>query len=164
MESKMKNLEQRIAELTEANKLAANSNIYTQKNMWVSVWWISCSLLTWRWDRLALSTLSSLGVSFTQVSPVSPVIFPALGNCDLASHWCCVSRCSLTYSPGKPKKRWSRSWGSRSSTWSHRQESWRHRMQSWRSTWRRWTNRSRATRAVCWSWRHGWGRWGNRGH
>ncbi|XP_023696592.1 citron Rho-interacting kinase isoform X3 [Paramormyrops kingsleyae] len=33
MESKMKNLEQRIAELTEANKLAANSNIYTQKNM-----------------------------------------------------------------------------------------------------------------------------------
>lgn len=35
MDSKMKNLEQRIAELSEANKLAANSSIYTQKNMWV---------------------------------------------------------------------------------------------------------------------------------
>ncbi|XP_043103447.1 citron Rho-interacting kinase isoform X6 [Puntigrus tetrazona] len=33
MESKMTNLEQRIAELSEANKLAANSSIYTQKNM-----------------------------------------------------------------------------------------------------------------------------------
>uniref|UniRef100_A0A9J8CJL3 Citron rho-interacting serine/threonine kinase n=1 Tax=Cyprinus carpio carpio TaxID=630221 RepID=A0A9J8CJL3_CYPCA len=33
MESKMSNLEQRIAELSEANKLAANSSIYTQKNM-----------------------------------------------------------------------------------------------------------------------------------
>ncbi|XP_067360962.1 citron Rho-interacting kinase isoform X3 [Channa argus] len=33
MDSKMKNLEQRIAELSEANKLAANSSIYTQKNM-----------------------------------------------------------------------------------------------------------------------------------
>uniref|UniRef100_A0A8C9W3Q9 Citron rho-interacting serine/threonine kinase n=1 Tax=Scleropages formosus TaxID=113540 RepID=A0A8C9W3Q9_SCLFO len=33
MDSKMKSLEQRIAELSEANKLAANSNIYTQKNM-----------------------------------------------------------------------------------------------------------------------------------
>uniref|UniRef100_A0A7N9AWA9 Citron rho-interacting serine/threonine kinase b n=1 Tax=Mastacembelus armatus TaxID=205130 RepID=A0A7N9AWA9_9TELE len=33
MESKMNNLEQRIAELSEANKLAANSSIYTQKNM-----------------------------------------------------------------------------------------------------------------------------------
>lgn len=36
MDSKMKNLEQRIAELSEANKLAANSSIYTQKNMWVN--------------------------------------------------------------------------------------------------------------------------------
>lgn len=36
MDSKMKNLEQRIAELSEANKLAANSSIYTQKNMWVT--------------------------------------------------------------------------------------------------------------------------------
>lgn len=35
MESKMTSLEQRIAELSEANKLAANSSIYTQKNMWV---------------------------------------------------------------------------------------------------------------------------------
>ena len=33
MESKMTSLEQRIAELSEANKLAANSSIYTQKNM-----------------------------------------------------------------------------------------------------------------------------------
>uniref|UniRef100_A0A3B4AQU0 Uncharacterized protein n=1 Tax=Periophthalmus magnuspinnatus TaxID=409849 RepID=A0A3B4AQU0_9GOBI len=33
MDSKMNSLEQRIAELTEANKLAANSSIYTQKNM-----------------------------------------------------------------------------------------------------------------------------------
>uniref|UniRef100_A0A1A8F8T1 Citron (Rho-interacting, serine/threonine kinase 21) n=1 Tax=Nothobranchius korthausae TaxID=1143690 RepID=A0A1A8F8T1_9TELE len=33
MDSKMSNLEQRIAELSEANKLAANSSIYTQKNM-----------------------------------------------------------------------------------------------------------------------------------
>ncbi|KAG1968731.1 citron Rho-interacting kinase [Pimephales promelas] len=33
MESKMTNLEQRIAELSEANKLAANSSLYTQKNM-----------------------------------------------------------------------------------------------------------------------------------
>ncbi|XP_014023386.1 citron Rho-interacting kinase isoform X1 [Salmo salar] len=33
MDSKMKNLEQRIAELSEANKLAANSSIYTQKNL-----------------------------------------------------------------------------------------------------------------------------------
>ncbi|XP_061528857.1 citron Rho-interacting kinase isoform X4 [Phycodurus eques] len=33
MESKMNSLEQRIAELSEANKLAANSSIYTQKNM-----------------------------------------------------------------------------------------------------------------------------------
>ncbi|XP_056462175.1 citron rho-interacting kinase isoform X1 [Gadus chalcogrammus] len=33
MDSKMKNLEQRISELSEANKLAANSSIYTQKNM-----------------------------------------------------------------------------------------------------------------------------------
>ncbi|XP_061731296.1 citron rho-interacting kinase isoform X4 [Nerophis ophidion] len=33
MDSKMKNLEQRIGELSEANKLAANSSIYTQKNM-----------------------------------------------------------------------------------------------------------------------------------
>ncbi|KPP74577.1 hypothetical protein Z043_106256, partial [Scleropages formosus] len=33
MDSKMKSLEQRIAELSEANKLAANSSIYTQKNM-----------------------------------------------------------------------------------------------------------------------------------
>uniref|UniRef100_A0A1A8INM6 Citron (Rho-interacting, serine/threonine kinase 21) n=1 Tax=Nothobranchius kuhntae TaxID=321403 RepID=A0A1A8INM6_NOTKU len=33
MDSKMNNLEQRIAELSEANKLAANSSIYTQKNM-----------------------------------------------------------------------------------------------------------------------------------
>uniref|UniRef100_A0A673J6C3 Citron Rho-interacting kinase-like n=1 Tax=Sinocyclocheilus rhinocerous TaxID=307959 RepID=A0A673J6C3_9TELE len=33
MESKMSNLEQRIAELSEANKLAANSSIYTQKNI-----------------------------------------------------------------------------------------------------------------------------------
>uniref|UniRef100_A0AAY5KTA9 non-specific serine/threonine protein kinase n=1 Tax=Esox lucius TaxID=8010 RepID=A0AAY5KTA9_ESOLU len=33
MDSKMKNLEQRIAELSEANKLAANSSIYTQKNI-----------------------------------------------------------------------------------------------------------------------------------
>ncbi|XP_016089457.1 citron Rho-interacting kinase-like [Sinocyclocheilus grahami] len=33
MESKMSNLEQRITELSEANKLAANSSIYTQKNM-----------------------------------------------------------------------------------------------------------------------------------
>ncbi|KAJ8379503.1 hypothetical protein SKAU_G00002810 [Synaphobranchus kaupii] len=33
MESKMKSLEQRIAELSEANKLAANSSIFTQKNM-----------------------------------------------------------------------------------------------------------------------------------
>ncbi|XP_052411501.1 citron rho-interacting kinase isoform X8 [Carassius gibelio] len=33
MENKMKSLEQRIAELSEANKLAANSSIYTQKNM-----------------------------------------------------------------------------------------------------------------------------------
>ncbi|KAF4110348.1 hypothetical protein G5714_009600 [Onychostoma macrolepis] len=33
MESKMTNLEQRISELSEANKLAANSSIYTQKNM-----------------------------------------------------------------------------------------------------------------------------------
>ncbi|TRY60554.1 hypothetical protein DNTS_026969 [Danionella cerebrum] len=33
MESKMSSLEQRIAELSEANKLAANSSIYTQKNM-----------------------------------------------------------------------------------------------------------------------------------
>uniref|UniRef100_A0A8C7NW22 non-specific serine/threonine protein kinase n=1 Tax=Oncorhynchus mykiss TaxID=8022 RepID=A0A8C7NW22_ONCMY len=33
MDSKMKNLEQRITELSEANKLAANSSIYTQKNM-----------------------------------------------------------------------------------------------------------------------------------
>uniref|UniRef100_A0A671M4S8 non-specific serine/threonine protein kinase n=1 Tax=Sinocyclocheilus anshuiensis TaxID=1608454 RepID=A0A671M4S8_9TELE len=33
MNNKMKSLEQRIAELSEANKLAANSSIYTQKNM-----------------------------------------------------------------------------------------------------------------------------------
>ncbi|XP_077459515.1 citron Rho-interacting kinase isoform X2 [Stigmatopora argus] len=33
MDSKMRNLEQRIGELSEANKLAANSSIYTQKNM-----------------------------------------------------------------------------------------------------------------------------------
>ncbi|XP_036806101.1 citron rho-interacting kinase isoform X3 [Oncorhynchus mykiss] len=33
MDSKMKNLEQRITELSEANKLAANSSIYTQKNI-----------------------------------------------------------------------------------------------------------------------------------
>ncbi|XP_041854301.1 citron Rho-interacting kinase isoform X7 [Melanotaenia boesemani] len=33
MDSKMNSLEQRIAELSEANKLAANSSIYTQKNM-----------------------------------------------------------------------------------------------------------------------------------
>ncbi|XP_052418568.1 citron Rho-interacting kinase isoform X4 [Carassius gibelio] len=33
MESKMSNLEQRIAELSEANKLAANSSIFTQQNM-----------------------------------------------------------------------------------------------------------------------------------
>ncbi|XP_056629094.1 citron Rho-interacting kinase isoform X2 [Triplophysa dalaica] len=33
MESKVTNLEQRITELSEANKLAANSSIYTQKNM-----------------------------------------------------------------------------------------------------------------------------------
>ncbi|KAA8578928.1 hypothetical protein FQN60_017521 [Etheostoma spectabile] len=33
MESKMNSLEQRIAELSEANKMAANSSIYTQKNM-----------------------------------------------------------------------------------------------------------------------------------
>ncbi|XP_070402465.1 citron Rho-interacting kinase isoform X6 [Nothobranchius furzeri] len=33
MDSKMNNLEQRLAELSEANKLAANSSIYTQKNM-----------------------------------------------------------------------------------------------------------------------------------
>ncbi|CDR05255.1 unnamed protein product, partial [Oncorhynchus mykiss] len=33
MDSKMKNLEQRIAELSEASKLAANSSIYTQKNL-----------------------------------------------------------------------------------------------------------------------------------
>ncbi|XP_062271555.1 citron Rho-interacting kinase [Scomber scombrus] len=33
MDSKMKNLEQRIGELSEANKLATNSSIYTQKNM-----------------------------------------------------------------------------------------------------------------------------------
>uniref|UniRef100_A0A671RXX0 Citron Rho-interacting kinase-like n=1 Tax=Sinocyclocheilus anshuiensis TaxID=1608454 RepID=A0A671RXX0_9TELE len=33
MESKMTSLEQRITELSEANKLAANSSIYTQKNM-----------------------------------------------------------------------------------------------------------------------------------
>ncbi|XP_041643567.1 citron Rho-interacting kinase isoform X7 [Cheilinus undulatus] len=33
MESKMNSLEQRISELSEANKLAANSSIYTQKNM-----------------------------------------------------------------------------------------------------------------------------------
>ncbi|CAB1315229.1 unnamed protein product [Coregonus sp. 'balchen'] len=33
MDSKMKNLEQRIDELSEANKLATNSSIYTQKNM-----------------------------------------------------------------------------------------------------------------------------------
>uniref|UniRef100_A0AAV2M5F4 non-specific serine/threonine protein kinase n=1 Tax=Knipowitschia caucasica TaxID=637954 RepID=A0AAV2M5F4_KNICA len=33
MDSKMRNLEQRIAELSEANKLAANSSIYTEKNM-----------------------------------------------------------------------------------------------------------------------------------
>ncbi|KAI1882468.1 hypothetical protein AGOR_G00251070 [Albula goreensis] len=33
MESKMKSMEQRIAELSEANKLAANSSIYTQRNM-----------------------------------------------------------------------------------------------------------------------------------
>lgn len=36
MDSKMNSLEQRIAELSEANKLAANSSIYTQKNMYVS--------------------------------------------------------------------------------------------------------------------------------
>ncbi|XP_034025609.1 citron Rho-interacting kinase isoform X2 [Thalassophryne amazonica] len=33
MDSKMNSLEQRIAELSEANKLAANSSIYTHKNM-----------------------------------------------------------------------------------------------------------------------------------
>lgn len=33
MDSKMNSLEQRIGELSEANKLAANSSIYTQKNM-----------------------------------------------------------------------------------------------------------------------------------
>uniref|UniRef100_A0A8C8F9F7 Citron rho-interacting serine/threonine kinase b n=1 Tax=Oncorhynchus tshawytscha TaxID=74940 RepID=A0A8C8F9F7_ONCTS len=33
MDSKMASLEQRITELSEANKLAANSSIYTQKNM-----------------------------------------------------------------------------------------------------------------------------------
>ncbi|XP_072244647.1 citron Rho-interacting kinase isoform X2 [Leuresthes tenuis] len=33
MDSKMNSLEQRIAELSEANKMAANSSIYTQKNM-----------------------------------------------------------------------------------------------------------------------------------
>ncbi|KAL3063362.1 hypothetical protein OYC64_003018 [Pagothenia borchgrevinki] len=33
MDSKMNSLEQRISELSEANKLAANSSIYTQKNM-----------------------------------------------------------------------------------------------------------------------------------
>uniref|UniRef100_A0A672KZU4 Citron rho-interacting serine/threonine kinase n=1 Tax=Sinocyclocheilus grahami TaxID=75366 RepID=A0A672KZU4_SINGR len=33
MDNKMKSLEQRIAELSEANKLAANSSIYTQKNI-----------------------------------------------------------------------------------------------------------------------------------
>uniref|UniRef100_A0AAQ5ZL73 Citron rho-interacting serine/threonine kinase b n=1 Tax=Amphiprion ocellaris TaxID=80972 RepID=A0AAQ5ZL73_AMPOC len=33
MDSKMNSLEQRLAELSEANKLAANSSIYTQKNM-----------------------------------------------------------------------------------------------------------------------------------
>ncbi|XP_041643569.1 citron Rho-interacting kinase isoform X9 [Cheilinus undulatus] len=33
MESKMNSLEQRISELSEANKLAANSSIYTQKNI-----------------------------------------------------------------------------------------------------------------------------------
>ncbi|MGH0162604.1 UNVERIFIED_CONTAM: hypothetical protein FKN15_043255 [Acipenser sinensis] len=33
MDSKIKSLEQRIAELSEANKLAANSSIYTQRNM-----------------------------------------------------------------------------------------------------------------------------------
>uniref|UniRef100_H3BGN6 Citron Rho-interacting kinase n=1 Tax=Latimeria chalumnae TaxID=7897 RepID=H3BGN6_LATCH len=33
MESKTKSLEQRIAELSEANKLAANSSIFTQRNM-----------------------------------------------------------------------------------------------------------------------------------
>ncbi|XP_035246530.1 citron rho-interacting kinase-like isoform X4 [Anguilla anguilla] len=33
MDSKMKSMEQRIAELSEANKLAANSSIYTQRNM-----------------------------------------------------------------------------------------------------------------------------------
>ncbi|XP_028312927.1 citron Rho-interacting kinase isoform X4 [Gouania willdenowi] len=33
MDSKINNLEQRIAELSEANKMAANSSIYTQKNM-----------------------------------------------------------------------------------------------------------------------------------
>ncbi|KAK5910413.1 hypothetical protein CesoFtcFv8_004249 [Champsocephalus esox] len=33
MDSKMSSLEQRISELSEANKLAANSSIYTQKNM-----------------------------------------------------------------------------------------------------------------------------------
>lgn len=35
MESKMASLEQRIVDLSEANKLANNSSIYTQKNMWV---------------------------------------------------------------------------------------------------------------------------------
>lgn len=33
MDSKMNSLEQRLTELSEANKLAANSSIYTQKNM-----------------------------------------------------------------------------------------------------------------------------------
>ncbi|XP_078027078.1 citron Rho-interacting kinase isoform X14 [Epinephelus lanceolatus] len=37
MDSKMNSLEQRIAELSEANKLAANSSIYTQKNIMCGV-------------------------------------------------------------------------------------------------------------------------------
>ncbi|XP_053727536.1 citron Rho-interacting kinase isoform X3 [Synchiropus splendidus] len=38
MDSKMNSLEQRISELSEANKLAANSSIYTQKNMMSFIW------------------------------------------------------------------------------------------------------------------------------
>lgn len=33
MDSKIRSLEQRIVELSEANKLAANSSLFTQRNM-----------------------------------------------------------------------------------------------------------------------------------
>lgn len=98
MDSKMNSLEQRIAELTEANKLAANSSIYTQKNMWVKdrnlrtcdVCWSRRVMFVEVWKlHSRLKEEGSRTVSCCNNSFLAFIIPPACPDLKFNAFWAC---------------------------------------------------------------------------